>query len=206
MLSPMAQPAFPTPPLTARGDHDDLVVLRGASWADYERILAIRGDASVPRVTFLRGVLELMSPSKAHESIKSAIGRLVEAWCVEKGVDITPYGSWTLQDPAAERGAEPDECYIVGDRDADRPDLAIEVVWTSGGIDKLEVYRKLRVREVWIHEAGALRIFSLRGERYEPLAASEVLTGIDHELLCTFVTVRPMTQAVRAFREALSRR
>jgi Uma2 family endonuclease len=129
----------------------------------------------------------------------------VEAWCVEKGVDITPYGSWTLQEPGAERGAEPDECYIVGDRDAERPDLAIEVVWTSGGIDKLEVYRKLRVREVWIHERGTLRLFALRGERYEPLAASEVLTGIDHELLCSFVTVRPMTRAVRAFREKLLR-
>jgi Uma2 family endonuclease len=205
MLLRMAQPAFPAPPLVGHRDHDDFVVLRGASWADYERILAIRGDAPVPRITFLRGVLELMSPSKAHESIKSAIGRLVEAWCIEKGVDITPFGSWTLQDPAAERGAEPDECYIVGDRDADRPDLAIEVVWTSGGIDKLEVYRKLRVREVWIHEAGALHLFALRGDRYEPLTASEVLTGIDHGLLCTFVAVRPMTQAVRAFREALSR-
>jgi Uma2 family endonuclease len=201
----MAQPAFPDPPLSLRGDHDDIVVLRGAAWSDYERILAIRGGASVPRVTFLEGLLELMSPSKSHESIKSVLGRLVEAWCVEQGLDITPYGSWTLQDPGVERGAEPDECYIVGNRDADRPDLAIEVVWTAGGIDKLEVYRKLRVREVWIHEAGALRLFALRGERYEPLATSEVLTGLDHELLCTFVTVRPMTRAVREFREAMLR-
>jgi hypothetical protein len=28
------------------------------------------------------------------------------------------------------------------------PDIAIEVVWTSGGIDKLEVYRGLDVPEV----------------------------------------------------------
>jgi len=173
----MAQPALPTPPLSASDDHDDIVVLRGAAWSDYERILTIRGDAPVPRVTFLKGLLELMSPSKSHESIKSVIGCLVEAWCVEKGIDITPYGSWTLQDAAVERGAEPDECYIVGDRDAERPDLAIEVVWTSGGIDKLEVYRKLRVREVWIHEKGTLQLFALHGERYEPLAASEVLGG-----------------------------
>jgi Uma2 family endonuclease len=205
MLQQMAQPALPTPPPSARGDHDDIVVLRGAAWSDYERILSIRGDASVPRVTFLKGLLELMSPSKSHESIKSVIGCLVEAWCVEKGIDITPYGSWTLQDAAVERGAEPDECYIVGDKDAERPDLAIEVVWTSGGIDKLEVYRKLRVQEVWIHEKGTLRLFALRGERYEPLAASEVLSGIDHEPLCTFVMTRPMTRAVREFREALLR-
>jgi len=198
----MAQPAFPEPPLP-RDDHDDIVLLRGATWSDFQRILAIRGDGPVPRLTFLEGVLELMSPSKSHEGIKSVLGCLVEAWCVEKGVEITPFGSWTLEDAAVERAAEPDECYIVGDCEAERPDLAIEVVWTSGGINKLEVYRKLRVREVWIYQKGALRLFELQGERYEPLAVSKVLTGIDHEMLCKFVLVRPMTRAVREFRAAL---
>ena len=83
------------------------------------------------------------------------------------------------------------------------PDLAIEVVWTRGGLNKLDVYRKLAVREVWIYEKGAIRLFALRGERYEPLAASEVLEGIDHQQLCQFATVRPMTRAVREFRKAL---
>jgi hypothetical protein len=101
MLQQMAQPALPTPPLSARSDHDDIVLLRCAAWSDYERILTIRDDASVPRVTFLKGLLELMRPSKSHASIKSVIGRLVEAWCVEKGIDITPCGSWTLQDPSS---------------------------------------------------------------------------------------------------------
>jgi hypothetical protein len=30
------------------------------------------------------------------------------------------------------------------------------VIWTSGGIDKLEVYRRLRVREVWIWKSGRI--------------------------------------------------
>jgi hypothetical protein len=38
----------------------------------------------------------------------------------------------------AHRGGEPDDCYIVGaDQSKDRPDLVIEVIGTSGGIDKL---------------------------------------------------------------------
>jgi mRNA interferase MazF len=38
-------------------------------------------------------------------------------------------------------GVEPDECYIVGpDQDTDRPDLVIEVIWTSSSIDKLEIW------------------------------------------------------------------
>jgi hypothetical protein len=46
--------------------------------------------------------------------------------------------------------------------DRDRPDVAIEVVWSSGGINELEVYRKLGVREVCFYERGTLRFFTLR--------------------------------------------
>ena len=38
---------------------DQRVGLRGASWADYERLLAIRGEKAVPRITFLEGEIEL---------------------------------------------------------------------------------------------------------------------------------------------------
>ncbi len=187
-------------------EHDHIIVLRGARWADLERVLAMRGDRSVPRVTYLEGELELMSPSKFHEGYKSVIGRLVEAWCVERDIDITPYGSWTLTDAAAERGAEPDECYVLGDaEDAERPDLAIEVVWTRGGVDKLDVYRGLRVREVWIWEDGAIRVHVLRRGRYEHRERSDVLRGIDLTQLARFAAVRPMTRAVRQYRAALLR-
>ncbi|MEG4506483.1 Uma2 family endonuclease [Microcoleus sp. F6_B4] len=34
------------------------------------------------------------------------------------------------------------------------PDLAIEVVFTSGGIDKLQLYKRLGIPEVWFWEDG----------------------------------------------------
>lgn len=185
-------------------DHDGVVVLQGATWADFQRVMEIRGDHSAPRFAYLEGRLEIMAPSRSHESIKSMIGCLIEAWCFERDVGITPYGSWTLEDEALERGAEPDECYVVGDEeDPERPDLAIEVVWTSGRIDKLEIYRKLRVREVWYWRDGKLDLFVLRGDRYEAITSSEVLVGIDHAQLLTFLDVRPMTKAVLEYRRAL---
>ena len=53
-------------------------------------------------------------------------------------------GSWTIRSRPKERGLEPDECYILGDPGArKRPDLAIEVEWTRGLVDKVEVYRGL---------------------------------------------------------------
>jgi Uma2 family endonuclease len=186
--------------------HDHIVVVRNATWADYQRHLELRGDDAVPRITYLEGVLELMSPSRPHEAQKSMIGRLVETWCLETGMDITPYGSWTLEKKEADRGAEPDECYVLGsDAAPTLPDLAIEVVWTSGGVNKLDVYRQLGVREVWIYRHGALTVHALRGDRYETVQESEVLEGIDLALLVKFIDVHPMTHAVRAFRDALRR-
>jgi Uma2 family endonuclease len=161
---------------------------------------------SVPRVAYLEGVLELRSPSLSHEVIKSMLGRLVEAWCLERGVDITPYGSWTHESKEGARGAEPDECYVLGDDPAPlRCDLAIEVVWSHGGIDKLQIYQKLGVREVWVWKAGSISLYRLRDQRYEALAASEVLPGIDLPQLLGFMNVRPMTRAVREYRAALAR-
>jgi Uma2 family endonuclease len=189
-----------------RPETDSIIVLRGATWADYQRVLELRGESGLPRVAYLEGVLELMSPSLNHEAIKSMLGRLVEAWCFEKGIDITPYGSWTHESKEGSRGVEPDECYVLGaDPRPLRCDLAIEVVWSHGGIDKLEIYQKLGVREVWVWQAGSISLYRLRDQRYETLAASEVLPGIDLPQLLGFIDVRPMTRAVREYRAALSR-
>jgi len=195
--------------LTSRapGPHlpaDDIILLRNATWADYQRLLEIRGDSAVPRLTYADGVLELMTPSQPHEIIKSMLGRLIEAWCFEHDVAITPYGSWTLEDKDADRGIEPDECYVLGDRPAPaRCDLAIEVIWTSGGVGKLDIYRRLGVREVWIWKAGTIAIHELRDGAYVQADGSRPLPGLDLSLLLRYVDVLPLTRAVTEYRAAL---
>jgi len=185
---------------------DHFVHLDGVTWADYERLLEIRGDRSAPRITYLDGTLEIMSPSAPHESIKSTIGRLVEVWCLEHDVEFTAYGSWTLKNRRQKRGAEPDECYVFGAvPHKKRPDLAIEVIWTFGGIDKLAVYRKLAVSEVWYWDAGRIAVYRLRGERYASVAQSVALRGIDLEQLAGFLDRPTTSRAIRDYRSALQR-
>jgi Uma2 family endonuclease len=187
---------------TPREDH--FVHLRGATWEDYERVLAIRGDRSAPRIAYIDGTLEIMSPSRSHESIKSDIGRLVEAWCLERGVEFSTYGSWTLQNKLLKLGLEPDECYVfAGERSAERPDLAIEVIWTSGGLDKLEIYSKLAVREVWHWRRGRISVHVLRGGRYRRASGSKVLPGIDLDQLASFLDRETTSAAIREYRAAL---
>src|SRR4051812_15347087 len=167
---------------------DKIVVLKGLRWSDYQRMLEVRGDSAVPRFAYLEGELEIMTPSQAHVSLTSRIGHLLAAWCLENGVDFSAYESWTLEDKANERGVEADECYVFGIQpDARRPHLAIDVVWTSGGIRKLDIYQKLGVREVWFWRKGRIFIHVLNGERYLEAESSSVLPGIDLAELCAYL-------------------
>jgi Uma2 family endonuclease len=183
-----------------RPAEDGIVVLSGFTWSDYRRMLEIRGDCSAPRFAYDEGVLEIMSPSRSHEDIKSTIARLVEAYCYTSDIDFKVYGAWTLENKRAKRAAEPDECYVFGIVKAPRrPDLAIEVVWTSGRIDKLAIYRALGVREVWYWRDGKLDPFVLGPKGYRLARASKVLPGIDLAEVAAHVD-RPTTSgAVREY-------
>jgi Uma2 family endonuclease len=181
--------------------HEDHAVRFAATWLDYQRHLRIRGEASRPRLTFGDGVLEVMNPSRSHESIKNAIGCLVEVYLEVNNLPYTGVGSWTLSDEQLEKGLEPDECYLLGpDDDRDVPDLAIEVVWTAGGRDKLPIYLALGVREVWVWRRGKIAVHLLRGKRYQPSQRSSVLAGIDLDELAACVDVPRTSEATKRFR------
>lgn len=184
---------------------DQRVFLHGVSWAQYESILATRGDDAGPRITYLEGELELMSPSRSHESIKTLFARLLEDWALATGEVLDGYGSMTLKSRPKSRGAEPDECYAVGEP-KDHPDLAIEVVWTHGGIDKLEVYRGLGVREVWIHRNGAVELYALRRGTYVRITTSEVLPSLDLDELASYLDTSDQSAAVQKYYRAVVKR
>ena len=187
-----------------RPHEDHFVVLHGVSWADYQRFMEVRGDHSAPRISYLEGELQIMSPSESHERIKSLLGSLVEMWLVDRRIQFTRVGAWTLTNRAAHRGAEPDECFVFGpSSEASGPDFAIEVIWTSGGLDKLEIYRMLGVREVWIWRRGTLTAYVLRGERYEASARSEALADLDLRQLAAMVDYPTTLDAMLAWGEVI---
>lgn len=184
---------------------DQRIVTHGVPWSHFEAQLALRGDAPVPRMAYLDGALELISPSKEHERIKSYLGSLVEAYALEKNIDLSRYGSWTLKHAPAVVGLEPDECFIMGpDQDKPVPDLAIEVVWTRGGIDKLEIYRRLGVSEVWTWKDERIEVHVLTEDRFERVERSRLFPDLDLDLLVSLLDRPTATQAVRALRETFA--
>lgn len=127
-----------------------------------------------------------------HEMIKSRIGQLIEAYAAHRGIDLWPVGSWTVRKAPAKRGVEPDECYTLGDpRMKSVPDLAIEVVWTSGGLDKLDIYRGLGVGEVWFWRDDRIDAHVLRDGQYQAGTTSDVLPGLDPALVARLATESP---------------
>lgn len=186
--------------LEAVASEEQQLILNGVTWQQYEALLDIIGD-NFPglHITYLEGTLQLMSPGRKHEFTKKIIASLLEAYLQETRTRHYPLGSSTFRKEAAARGIEPDECYCIGS-DKEFPDLAIEVVVTSGGIDSLEVYRGLGVLEVWFWE-DKFSLYRLNGEAYEQVNRSMLLPDLDINLLSGYVNSSEPADAVWEFRE-----
>src|SRR5689334_19625497 len=106
-----ARMSIPAPKLSREhaASADQRLIMHNVSWSAYEAQLALRGESPVPRVTYLDGAMELMSPSRDHERLKSCIGRLIETYALERRIKLSPYGSWTLRNAPKASGLEPDE-------------------------------------------------------------------------------------------------
>lgn len=194
------------PQLLAQSPHSNIeqrVLLHGVSWQQYEVLLNVLGDDfPTLRLSYLEGILEIMTNSPEHEELKKMIGMLVEAYLQETRTRFHAGGSTTFRKVAKQRGLEPDECYCLGQK-KEFPDLAIEVVITSGLVDKLEIYRGLEVTEVWLWQAGQFFIYHLRPTRYELIETSELLPALDMTLLASYVKPAEQFDAVMAFREKI---
>ena len=89
--------------------------------------------------------------------------------------------------------------------DRERPDLAIEVVVTSGGIDKLEAYKRLQIPEVWFWENSRLSLYALRQQADEEIASSQLLPELDIGLFVRCVNMPSHVEAIKEFKRAIDR-
>jgi Uma2 family endonuclease len=177
---------------------DQQVVLFGVSWQQYENLLTTLGDFPGLRMTYLEGGLEILMPSSEHEMLKKVIARLLERYAEELDIPLHGYGSTTFRREAKARGLEPDECYCVGEL-KDSPDLAIEVILTSGGLDKLDVYKGLEIPEVLLWQNNQLLLYDLRGDSHTVISRSQFFPALDITLLARYVNPKEQPQAVKNF-------
>ncbi|AKV70399.1 MULTISPECIES: Uma2 family endonuclease [Microcystis] len=155
------------------------------------------------RLSFLDGVLEIRKmPRKKHETIKERIGALLEIYLEFLGLDFTPTGSVTLENEFEKVKKEGDESYELG-ANRKHPDLVIEVVVSSGGIDKLEAYKRLQIPEVWFWMNDDLLFYSLGNDGYDAVSKSQLLPSLDIGLLLRCINIDNHAQALREFRAGI---
>ena len=161
------------------------VKLSGITWEMYQAIKADPDNRNL-RLTYYRGMLEIMAPSPEHEYYKKVIGRFVETMAEEFVVSLYPLGSTTLDRQDLVSGSEPDECFyltvskiqqIKGKKRIDlekdpAPDLVVEVDITSRSRYREQVYASLNVLEVWQYDGKVLTLLELVGDRYVPIESS----------------------------------
>jgi Uma2 family endonuclease len=192
-------------------DPEERRLISHVTWAQYEGLLAQLGDSLAYRVNYLDGVLEIVAPSRRHETGKTRIGTLLEIYFLETDVEHFPTGSTTFRKAANQVGIEPDESYCLS-TEKEFPDLVIEVIVTSGGSDRLERFCRLGVPEVWFWQADRLLIYHLRDETatefsptfgYELIHQSELLPDLDVNLLSECVQNPNPLAAAKAFRRGI---
>lgn len=174
------------------------LILPGISWQDYLSIDSVMEQVPGVRLTYLQGILEIMTLSSLHERTKIIIRRVLEIYCFAEGIDLHGCGSTTQRDQDAERGLEPDECYCVGSLKP-IPDLAIEVIITSGGINKLAVYQGLNVPEIWFWERGEIRVYHLSGDEYQLADRSQFFPDLDLKFFSDYIRPDDQPAAIREF-------
>jgi len=168
------------------------------TWEQFEAIEFLMTDAPGLRITYLDGCVEFMTLGEEHEQIKSVLAIFIALYLFEKGIKFIPVGSATRRDKNKNVSFEPDESYYLGEKKA-HPDLAIEVTITSGGIDKLEKYQRLKIAEVWFWENNQIVLYRLREDNYQQIYQSEFLPDLDIALLGRCVQIPDILAARNEF-------
>lgn len=87
------------------------VILSGIRWPTYVALLKDLEDHPGVRVAYDRRVLEIMSPSKLHENLKTFLSQMLEILMLELKIERDSSGSTTWKREDLAKGIEPDACY-----------------------------------------------------------------------------------------------
>jgi Uma2 family endonuclease len=194
------------------------VLIENVDWQAYEAIGEAFRDRANIRLTYDRGRLEIMTLSQEHERFKYLIGRLIDVVAEEAGVRVEGFGSTTYKRDVLERGLEPDQCYYHRNFDRVRglrridlncdppPGLAVEVDITRSSLDRMGIYERLGIPELWRLEGDVIRVYLLNAEgRYGPADRGPTFPAIPVTELAPFLQIgftdgsASMVQALRAW-------
>jgi Uma2 family endonuclease len=178
---------------------DSSLILRNVSWDEYETLLEGLEESSGVRVSYDRGILEIVTLSSEHESYCRLLEKLLALFSTRRRVRILSFGSSTMRRKESGKGTEPDACFYVQTAPAigrkiridfgldPAPDVVAEIDLSHDSLSKLPTYAALGVPEVWRYDGNEVRIYQLREGRYVAAAASLALPELTPGVLTDFL-------------------
>ncbi|GCL37209.1 hypothetical protein SR1949_23160 [Sphaerospermopsis reniformis] len=178
---------------------EKLITVPGVSWQQFKTIEVQLEENHAVKLAYLAGVLEIMSPiGDKHEYVKKTLSYLLEAYMRYKGIRFYGRGGFTLE-AAGYASGTPDESYCIG-TNKEVPDIVIEIIVSSGSINRTELYKPKGVPEVWFWRNHKIQIFSLNAVlEYEEVNRSRFFPDLDQELLLQFLAIPDQYDAVSQF-------
>ena len=176
-------------------------VLRGVDWETYNRLRDHPANGHL-RMSYLDGVLILMSPELVHDRFGRRLAMIIDEVTEALGIFVEGIATTTLRVPKKGRAKgsakEPDYAFFFGqnairmhrrgelDLEVDPPpDLAIEVDHKADSAKALKLYARIGVPEVWRYKSRTEGLWfgRLAGESYVPIERSLALPRLTPTLV-----------------------
>ncbi len=185
--------------LTLPSEPSHRFILRGISWATYQRLLDDFKDSHAAHFAYDQGVLEIMVLSTKHERPNRTLALLVEILAEELDMDVQRLGSTTFTREDLDKGFEPDSCFYIQNEARVRgkdeidlavdppPDLVIEIDITSPSLNKFPIYARIGVPEIWRYDGRQVEMFALVTEEYARIEQSTIFPFLSNALATQFL-------------------
>ncbi len=178
-----------------------VLTLYNVTWERFKTIEAGFDEIRSIRLSYLNGELEIMVLGPKHENVKRTLCYLLEAYLREKGIRFYGRGSFTLEKEGYS-STEPDESYCIGSY-KEMPDIVIEVIITSGTLDKRELYKPKKIPEIWFWKENQISLFRLQAGEYHEVSRSQFLPDLEIALLQRYIDYPDQYDAVQAFQQVI---
>jgi Uma2 family endonuclease len=181
-----------------------------------EELLKVFAPKRGVRLTYDNEDLEIMVPSLEHDFADRFLAMLIPILTEEFGLPMRPGGSATMRKKKNLKGIEADDIFwianaakLAGVKELDLnvlppPDLAIEVDVSRSSMNRLKIYAKLGVPEVWRLDGDSLVFYTLVGKKYQAMSHSRTFPVVASDDLIPFVqqarSSGDLTPICRAFR------
>ena len=164
------------------------LLLKDINWHTFETLLDELGETRAARLSYSKGMLEIIVPLAIHEISKELISDLVKILLEELDLEFLPVGSTTFKNEEMAQGIEADECFYIQNEAKIRgkkridltidppPDLAIEIDITSR--TRFNNYEVLGVKELWRYDDKRLEINVLQEGHYVQSEKSAIFPQI----------------------------